>query len=101
MAELPKKVMTQSSTMVRVTHKDMTAVPMVAAGKNKLPMISVRIRPKPKIDRPQRIYPAQIKTLRLPSLSESAPMSKVVTVAVMAEAATIREICSAVAWNIL
>ena len=42
-----------------------------------------------------------MKSLRLPILSESAPINTVVTVAVTAEAATILEISAAEAWNIL
>ena len=42
-----------------------------------------------------------MKIFRLPILSDRAPISTVVTVAAMAEAATMAEIASADAWNIL
>ena len=42
-----------------------------------------------------------MNSLRLPTLSDSAPTSKVVTVAATALAATIAEIDSGLAWNIL
>ena len=42
-----------------------------------------------------------MKALRLPSLSLRAPISRVVTAAAAAEAATMAEIAPAEAWNIL
>ena len=97
LAEDPKKVITQSITMVSPTPKDAAA----AALGIQLWITSIRSRLKLQMLRPQAIYPPQIKIFRFPILSDRAPMSSVVTVAATAEAATMAEIASALAWNIL
>lgn len=40
------------------------------------------------VEKPHKMYPLQISAFRLPSISESAPISSVVSVAVAALAAT-------------
>ena len=84
-AVLPKKVITQSRTTTIVA----AAAAAFAAG-NSLAAFSLVIYPKAAVESPQSIYPAQMNTLRLPTLSESAPMRSVVTVAATADHATIR-----------
>jgi len=79
---------------------EQTAETLAEAG-SIAPMISARTKANPKMDTPQRIYPPAIKILRRPILSDSAPISKVVSVATTDESATINEICVALAANIL
>ena len=93
----PKKVMTQSMRMVRLTQTVVTATPAETMGL----MTSTRMRAKLRMEIPHSRYPTQMKILRLPTRSLRAPMRMVVRVATTAEAATIRLIWAAVAWNIL
>ncbi len=93
----PKKVITQSMMMVRLMQTVLTATPAETIGL----ITSVRMRAKLRMEIPHKRYPTQIKTLRLPTRSLSAPIKMVVRVATTAEAETIRPICAAVAWNIL
>ena len=94
----PKKVITQSINMTRLIPID--AAPAAAVPRKDM-IISFRIRANPRIESPHAIYPAHMRILRLPILSEKAPITMVVTAAVTALACTIREICEADAWNIL
>ena len=89
--------MTQSMRMVRLTQTVVTATPAETMGL----MISTRMRAKLRMEIPHSRYPTQMKILRLPTRSLRAPMRMVVRVATTAEAATIRLIWAAVAWNIL
>ena len=93
----PKNVIRQSKMIVSETPR---AAALVTMG-NILPSTSVRISAKQNMEIPHRIYPAQIKILRLPTLSDKAPIKMVVTVAATALAETIREISAALAANIL
>lgn len=93
----PKKVMTQSMRMVRLTQTAVTATPAETMGL----MTSTRMRAKLRMEIPHSRYPTQMKIFRLPTRSLRAPMRMVVRVATTAEAATIRLIWAAVAWNIL
>ena len=97
LAAEPKKVMMQSTAMVSATPTEAAAaVPGIQA-----PITSIRSMEKLQMLMPQAIYPPQIKIFRFPSLSDKAPVSSVVTVAATADAATMAEIASALAWNIL
>ena len=82
----PKKVMTQSMRMVRLTQTVVTATPAETMGL----MTSTRMRAKLRMEIPHSRYPTQMKILRLPTRSLRAPMRMVVRVATTAEAATIR-----------
>ena len=55
LAEEPKKVMMQSRAMVRVMHSDSAALLVDIMGKNRLWTVPSRIRPKPRMEIPQRI----------------------------------------------
>ena len=96
-AEEPKNVITQSIIITSVTQ---TAETEAAAGKI-APITSSRIRQNERMDMPQSIYPPHMNAFLLPSLSESAPIRSVVSVAATALAATIAEISAADAPNIL
>lgn len=58
---------------------------------------SVRKKAKLIMDNPHKRYPKHINSLRLPILSESAPMNTVVSAAATEEAATIRAMSAGVA----
>ena len=79
----PNSVITQSSTMT-ITAATVTAL---AAGKSAWAFSTVT-KPKAAVDRPQSRYPAQRNALRLPTRSDHAPTSSVVTVATAALHAT-------------
>ena len=96
LADEPKNVITQSIIMTRDTP---TEAADAAAG-NIFSITSVRMRAKLQMDMPQSMYPPAIKSRRLPSLSDSAPIKSVVSVAATALAATITEISRALARNI-
>src|SRR5664280_2249936 len=83
----PKKVMTQSMTTTVIAVM-MTAL---APGNHTAAFLTL-MNPKTAVEKPHRKYPVQMKTLRLPTLSESPPMSSVVRVAAMALAATMSAI---------
>jgi len=93
----PKNVITQSSRMVSVTPSDVTETAMG----NNVPNVCVFNATKLNIETPQRMYPIHINTLRLPNLSDNAPMNTVVNVAAMELAVTIAEMSAADALNIL
>jgi hypothetical protein len=93
----PKNVITQSIIIVRLTP---TLAAETTEGKRAF-IISTLINAKEIIEMPQRIYPPEINSFRLPILSDSAPMIIVVRVAATAEAVTITEIAEAEAENIL
>ena len=75
----PKKVITQSSTTI-ITAAAATAF---AAGKS-FAALSAVTSPKAAVEPPQRMYPIPMRSLRFPSLSESAPMKRAVSVAAAA-----------------
>ena len=93
----PKKVITQSIIITSVTPTDAAT----ETSETNCVMISILINAKLKIEIPQNRYPKQMIIFRFPILSESAPINKVVTVAAIALADTISDICGADAWNIL
>ena len=92
----PKKVITQSNTIT----SDTPALAAAAALKKRV-RISIRIKAKAAMEIPHRIYPPQMSSFRLPILSLSAPINKVVNVAATALAATIAEMAAGEAANIL
>ena len=93
----PKNVMTQSIMIVSCIPSVNAAVMLPAVFSSISVLISVNAR----IEIPQKIYPPQMKTLRFPTLSDSAPMSHAVNVAATALAATIIDMSEGDAWNIL
>ena len=93
----PKKVITQSRMIVSEIHTAVRLAVIAAAGF----ITPFDKNTKLKIEIPHKMYPTQMNSLRLPILSDNAPISTVVSVAVTADAATIKEISAAVAWNIL
>ena len=68
---------------------------------NNAPKVLVFNATKLNIETPQRMYPIHINTLRLPNLSDNAPINIVVNVAATELAVTIAEISAADALNIL
>ena len=55
LAELPKKVIRQSSPMVRLMHRPYTGARVETAGKKMFWMVPCRIREKLQMEMPQRI----------------------------------------------
>ena len=97
LALLPKKVIRQSRAITRDTPR----VAALAICGNSPVRTSSRTSIKQRMEMPQRIYPPQMNSLRFPMRSERAPIRTVVSVAATALAATMAEICPAVAANIL
>ena len=93
----PKNVITQSSKMVRATPSEVTETAMG----NSVPRVFVFSATKLNMEIPHKMYPVHINTLRLPNLSDSAPINTVVSVAAMELAVTIAEMSAADALNIL
>src|SRR5574344_1618406 len=89
----PKKVITQSITITNVTPIEAATV---TSDTNSV-ITSILMNAKLRMEIPQSRYPRQMMIFLLPSLSDRAPMSSVVTVAATALADTISEICAAVA----
>ncbi|OQA70152.1 MAG: hypothetical protein BWY37_00535 [Firmicutes bacterium ADurb.Bin262] len=91
----PMKVITQSIMMTMLTVAAATFA--VSVMRRSSAVFSREIKANAMTVTPHRIYPAQINTLRLPSLSLSVPIRKVVATAVAALNATILEISAVVA----
>ena len=94
----PMKVIMQSMTITVVTVAERAAAEDGSAPMS-LPRFSLEINANAMTVIPHATYPAQIKTLRLPSLSLRVPMTKVVTTATTALAATMVEISLVVPPN--